>query len=84
MRVTRSLLLICAVALAAAGCTRVQYAAAPPPAQQGIDNVVYGATPAPAAPAAYNGSGPPYRGLMGALKVRDDIEVVVDARLPVA
>ena len=25
----------------------------------------------------------PYRGLMGALKVRDDIEVVVDARLPV-
>ncbi len=26
----------------------------------------------------------PYRGLMGALKVRDDIEVVVDARLPVA
>ena len=26
----------------------------------------------------------PYRGLMGALKVRDDIEVVVNARLPVA
>lgn len=26
----------------------------------------------------------PYRGLMGALKVRDDIEVVVDARLPLA
>jgi hypothetical protein len=23
----------------------------------------------------------PYRGLMGALKVRDDVEVVVDARL---
>ena len=68
MRVARSFLLICAVALTAAGCAfapRVQYAAAPPPAQQGIDNVVYGATPAPAAPAAYNGSGPPYRGLMG-------------------
>lgn len=25
----------------------------------------------------------PYRGLMGALKVRDDVEVVIDARLPV-
>ena len=25
----------------------------------------------------------PYRGLMGALKVRDDVDVVVDARLPV-
>jgi YceI-like domain len=25
----------------------------------------------------------PYRGLMGALKVRDDVEIVVDARLPV-
>ena len=24
----------------------------------------------------------PYRGLMGALKVRDDVEVVIDARLP--
>jgi polyisoprenoid-binding protein YceI len=24
----------------------------------------------------------PYRGLMGALKVRDDVEIVVDARLP--
>jgi polyisoprenoid-binding protein YceI len=26
----------------------------------------------------------PYRGLMGALKVRDDVEVVVEARLPVS
>jgi YceI-like domain len=26
----------------------------------------------------------PYRGLMGALKVRDEVEVVVDARLPAA
>jgi hypothetical protein len=26
----------------------------------------------------------PYRGLMGALKVRDDVEVAVDARLPAA
>ena len=26
----------------------------------------------------------PYRGLMGALKVRDDVEVVIDARLPAA
>ena len=24
----------------------------------------------------------PYRGLMGALKVRDDLEIVIDARLP--
>jgi hypothetical protein len=24
----------------------------------------------------------PYRGLMGALKVRDDVDLVVDARLP--
>ena len=24
----------------------------------------------------------PYRGLMGALKVRDDVEVVVEAKLP--
>jgi polysaccharide export outer membrane protein len=49
MRVTRFLLLICAVALAAAGCTRVQYVAmpAPVPAQQGIDNVVYGSTAPP-------------------------------------
>jgi len=71
MRVARSFLLICAVALTAAGCAfapRVQYAAAPPPAPQGIDNMVYGATPAPppaAAPVAYNGNGPPYRGLIG-------------------
>jgi polysaccharide export outer membrane protein len=71
MRVARSFLLICAVALNAAGCAfapRVQYAAAPPPAPQGIDNVVYGATPAtppPTAPVAYNGNGPPYRGLIG-------------------
>jgi polysaccharide export outer membrane protein len=57
MRVTRSLLLIVAVAFAAAGCTRVQYVAMPTtmpatmpaPAPQGIDNVVYGQT----APAAY-------------------------------
>jgi hypothetical protein len=26
----------------------------------------------------------PYRGLMGALKVRDEVEVVIDARLPLA
>jgi protein involved in polysaccharide export with SLBB domain len=58
MRVTRSLLLICAVAFAAAGCTRVQFAAvpaAPGPAQQGIDNVVYG----PTAPPAYHPAVPP-------------------------
>ena len=24
----------------------------------------------------------PYRGLMGALKVRDELEIVIDARLP--
>jgi polysaccharide biosynthesis/export protein len=64
MRLARSLLLICAVALTAAGCAyqpRVQYAAAPSPAPQGIDNVIYGATPAPRpSPAA-----PPYRGLIG-------------------
>jgi hypothetical protein len=24
----------------------------------------------------------PYRGLMGALKVRDDVEIVIDAQLP--
>jgi polysaccharide biosynthesis/export protein len=70
MRVARSFLLVCAVALSTAGCAfapHVQYAAAPPPAPQGIDNVVYGATPAPpaAAPVAYNGNGPPYRGFIG-------------------
>jgi polysaccharide export outer membrane protein len=71
MRVARSLLLVCAVALTMAGCAyapapRVQ-AAAPPPAPQGIDNVVYGSTAVPpaTAPATYNGSGPPYRGLIG-------------------
>ena len=26
----------------------------------------------------------PYRGLMGALKVRDEVEIVLEARLPVA
>jgi len=76
MRVARSLLLVCAVALTAAGCAfapRAQYAAAPAvapvAAPQGIDNIVYGSTaappPPPAAPVAYNGSGPPYRGLVG-------------------
>ena len=58
------------MALTAAGCAyapRVQTAAVSPATPQGIDNVVYGATPAPppAAPAAYNGNAPPYRGLMG-------------------
>jgi protein involved in polysaccharide export with SLBB domain len=68
MRVVRSLLLICAVALTAAGCAyqpRVQFGAAPAGAPQGIDNVVYGATPAPVAPAAYNAPAPGYRGLLG-------------------
>jgi len=60
MRVTRSLLLIFAVAFAAAGCAqRVQYIAMQPPAPapQGIDNVVYGST---AAPVTY-GAAPAYR-----------------------
>jgi polysaccharide biosynthesis/export protein len=68
MRVVRSLLLICAVALTAAGCAyqpRVQLAAAPAAAPQGVDNVVYGATPAPVAPAANNAPAPGYRGLFG-------------------
>jgi protein involved in polysaccharide export with SLBB domain len=60
MRVTRSLLLIVAVAFAATGCTRVQYVAMPGPAQQGpapqgIDNVVYGQT----APQAYRPAAAP-------------------------
>jgi polysaccharide biosynthesis/export protein len=67
MRLARSFLLICAVALTAAGCAyqpRAQYAAAPPPAVQGVDNVIYGPTPAlpPPRPSAY---APPYRGLIG-------------------
>jgi polysaccharide biosynthesis/export protein len=64
MRVTRSLLLIFAVAFAAAGCAqRVQYVAmqTPAAAPQGIDNVVYGPTAATAAPAAYGA--PAYRGI---------------------
>jgi polysaccharide biosynthesis/export protein len=68
MRLARSFLLICAVALTAAGCAyqpRVQYAAAPPPAPQGIDNVIYGATPAPPPPPAAYNAAPPYRGLIG-------------------
>ncbi len=70
MRVTRSFVLICAVAFAAAGCTRVQYVAmpaAPAPAAQGIDNVVYGPTaayrPAPA-PAYATAPAPAYRPAM--------------------
>ena len=59
MRVTRSLMLWIAVAMAAGGCAqqpamRVQMAAAPAP--QGIDNVIYGPAPAygaAAAPASY-------------------------------
>ena len=36
-------------------------------------------------PVAQTGWGiKPYRGLMGALKVRDEVEVVIDARLPAA
>jgi polysaccharide biosynthesis/export protein len=67
MRLARSFLLICAVALTAAGCaSRVQYAAAPPPTPQGIDNVIYGPTPAPPPPpSAYHDGAPPYRGLIG-------------------
>jgi polysaccharide export outer membrane protein len=69
MRLARSLLLICAVSLTVAGCAyapRVQYAAAPAPPAQSIDNVVYGATtPPPTAPAAYSGSAPPSRGFFG-------------------
>ena len=68
MRVTRSLLLICAVAFTAAGCAyqpRVPFAAAPAP--QGVDNVIYGATAAPAAaPAASAAMAPGYRGFIGA------------------
>jgi polysaccharide biosynthesis/export protein len=69
MRLARSLLLICTVAMTAAGCAyvpRSQYAAAPP-APQGIDNVIYGATPAPSLPPppAYGAGAPPYRGLIG-------------------
>ncbi len=67
MRLARSLLLICAVAVTAAGCAyqpRVQYAAAPPAASQGIDNVIYGPTPAPLRPTTYGGA-PGYRGLIG-------------------
>lgn len=70
MRVTRSLLLIFAVAFAAAGCAqRVQYAAmrTPVPAPQGIDNVVDGATAAPPAYAAT----PAYRGLVASAPVYD-------------
>jgi protein involved in polysaccharide export with SLBB domain len=74
MRVTRPLMLLFAVAIAAGGCAqgpvmRVQMAAAPVP--QGIDNVIYGSTGAPAyaapapaygmaAPQAYAAPAPPY------------------------
>jgi len=56
MRVTRPLMLFCALAIAAGGCAqapvlRVRMVAAPAP--QGIDNVVYGAAPAYAAPQPY-------------------------------
>jgi Polysaccharide biosynthesis/export protein/SLBB domain len=66
MRVTRTILLICAVAFAAAGCAyqpRVPYAATP--ASQGIDNVVYGATAPAAAPVAPGPAAPGYRGFVG-------------------
>ncbi len=67
MRVTRTILLICAVAFTAAGCAyqpRVPFAAAPAP--QGVDNVIYGATAAPAAaPAASAAMAPGYRGFFG-------------------
>ena len=64
MRVTRSLMLMLAVTLAAAGCaqqpmvTPVAVAAAPPPAP-GIDNMIYGpVTPRPApAPVVVTGRG---------------------------
>ena len=56
MRVTRPLMLFCALALTAGGCAqapvlRVHMVAAPAP--PGIDNVVYGAAPAYAAPQPY-------------------------------
>ena len=57
MRVTRSLLLLLGVAIAAAGCARqpVAYVAySPTPATSGIDGVVYG-TAAPPAPAVMAG-----------------------------
>ena len=71
MRVTRTILLICAVACAAAGCAyqpRVPFAAAPAP--QGVDNVIYGATAAPVAaaapaPMAPAPMAPGYRGFFG-------------------
>jgi polysaccharide export outer membrane protein len=46
MRVTRSFILLVGLALAAAGCARqpVVYIAAPAPAPQGVDNVIYGST----------------------------------------
>ena len=51
MRVTRSLMVLVAAAIAVAGCARppvgAPVAAAPPP--PGIDNVVYGSVPPPAA-----------------------------------
>jgi len=56
MRVTRPLMLFCALAIAAGGCAqapvlRVQMVGAPAP--PGIDNVIYGAAPAYAAPQPY-------------------------------
>jgi len=64
MRVTRSLILLLGLAIAAAGCAqRVAYVAYPPaPAAPGIDNVVYGMgpSPAPATGAAYAAPPPPY------------------------
>src|SRR5580704_18153374 len=60
MRVTRTLMLFFAVAVAAGGCARApmvgyQVAAAP----QGIDNVVYGASPGYAAAPSYGAAAAP-------------------------
>jgi len=68
MRLARSFLLICAVPLTAAGCAyqpRIQYGATTSPAPQGIDNIIYGATPAPPPALSYSAGAPPYRGLIG-------------------
>jgi polysaccharide export outer membrane protein len=68
MRVTRALILLFAVAIAAGGCAQhpvVRYQMAAAPAPQGIDNVVYGSPAAPAyrmAPTpSYAMAGPGYR-----------------------
>lgn len=62
MRVSRSLIMVLASALAAAGCAGHPVASGPVAAAPGIDNVVYGPAAAPIAP----GPGAAGRGLFGA------------------